>query len=398
MKLLRLLRSYFRGIRGAALVLSAMMTMAVFLGVLTYSRLEYIVSDYDVFSSNTLEDAYYVQSFETDLQALLQGPVQLIRELEQDPTVDQVLSIAVATPLNYKGYGISIILYDPELIDAFPKLKKLGIDFSKNPDGCLLGSRRFFDLKNGGQIQLNFPRKQEESPEIFAVAGHLDYPYKHISFDTSSTNVFTSDLFQSNDLILMLKSDELMARLEEIADVSYQSNFIVSLKPGLSEAEHSRILDKLNSGASAVPLDEILEHSADRVARECKTQLPRPLFLLLAATVAYLSNVVLIIKKKEGDLAVWHLCGGGRAWCTGICALANALIALPPLVLNCLFVALAPELEWRGLLNLEGMFINSSACLLVLGYYLLTLAISVTVTVCSMRRHTPLTFLRGAAS
>ena len=60
MKLLRLISSYFRGIQLPAVVLSFMMSLAVFVGVLTLARVLFIIDDYKTVKNTTLTDSYYV--------------------------------------------------------------------------------------------------------------------------------------------------------------------------------------------------------------------------------------------------------------------------------------------------------------------------------------------------
>ena len=143
MKILRLISSYFRGIRLPAIILSCMMSLAVFVGVLTLSRVLYIVHDYTIVKHTTLTDAYYVGTLYT-IEELLRDPDTINREtaaaietLSQTPGVQKVYAAYTASPLEYAGTGISISLIDPGLTEAFPRLKQTGVDFSGDPNGCL---------------------------------------------------------------------------------------------------------------------------------------------------------------------------------------------------------------------------------------------------------------------
>ncbi len=398
MKFLQLLRMYFRGIKGSAIILAFMMTISMLIGVLTYAKIQYVTSEFNVINSTTIPDAYYVEYFYSikDYEAgeISNAAETTIKELKEHPSVDNIYPIRVVNPLAYKGYSISIVLYEPGMVETFPALQALGIDFSSNQNGCVLGSKIFSGLKGSEEITLEFYRPEAHT-ETFEIASHLKYPYKYLSLSTSNTTVTAKDLFFSGDIILMQSTDEVMSKLEGIAEIECNSNFILSLKNGLSEDEKQAVLNEIQKKAKVFPLDEIVDKTEEAVTKQIKMIAPRPIFLLLSAVIAYFSNVILTVIKKEKELAIFYLCGSSKNTCMLVSIIANCLIAFIPVVINCLFILLAPTYDWLGYIDLGGFFITPDAYGLVLGCFAATLAISAITVIATMHKKTPSTFLRG---
>ena len=403
MKVLRLISSYFQGIRLPAVILSCMMSLAVFVGVLTLSRVLYVIHDYTIVRDTTLADAYYVGTFYT-IEELVQDPNKIYRETEaaieelsHAPGTEKVYAACTATPLDYSGTGISICLIEPGLTEAFPRLKQTGVDFSSDPNGCLLGSRIFNRVKDGGLIELQF-FMPEPHTETFSVNGHIRHPYKQMIFPSAGTTPRASDLFAVGDIILMQATAENMNRLSQIAEIQYNPNYIVSLDPAASEEAREEVLEYLNAQGLVTPLETIIANSAQMVAKELKLQLPTPIFLLISSSVAYLSILFLIFRKKAYEISVYHVTGGSKKACVMLTFLSGCIISLPALILNTLFVLLIPQYDWISNAHLSGMSVTPDILYLVFGYYLFTVFLSGLVAACSMAKHSPLSYLRGAAS
>ena len=398
MRLFQFLKIYFRGIQVPAIILSLMMTCSVFLGVLTFSRIKFIVSEYDVVRNANVDNAYYVEYF-FSTKDYQQGNIHLqareiIQEISLNSNIDQVYPIRIVNPLSYNDYGISIILYDPQMLAAFPDLKKLGIDFSDNESGCILGSKVFSKMHGAKEISLEFYAPNYHT-ETFEIISHIKSPYKYLSLSTSNTKASAKDLFSTGDIIIMLATEEMVQKFESIADVRYHNNFIVSLKDIEDSKKQHVIAEIENSGAIVYPFEDIVERTREEIIRECKTILPRPLFLLLAATTAFFSNVILFVKKKEKEFAVFYLCGGSKKDCAALTILGNCLIALVPVILNCAFVLLAPTYDWLGYIDLDGFLVTEEAYGLVLGYLVIMLTAATLTTIAMMHKKTPAMLLRG---
>ena len=171
-----------------------------------------------------------------------------------------------------------------------------------------------------------------------------------------------------------------------------------------------------------------LEQYSQTAYREAlKEELPQPLLLAATALVAYLSITILILQKKQAALAQMYLCGASRRRCGAVAFAALQSIFLLPMVACIAFILLWPRLYWPALqpLNLavnggyaqwlfrhpnllsfwtgviellsDSVLISPDCLLVVLGYFLLTVVISLLLTLGFLKKHTPVTCLKGAA-
>lgn len=402
MKLLRLISSYFRGIQLPAVVLSFMMSLAVFVGVLTLARVLFIIDDYKTVKNTTLTDSYYVGTFYT-IEELVKDPNKIYRETEtaieklsNAPGTKKVYAARSATPLDYSGKGISICLIEPGLTEAFPELKLSGVDFSNDPNGCLLGSKIFNQIKNDGLIELQF-YIPETHTQTFSVNGHIRHPYKHMIFPSSSTTPLAANMFAVGDIILMQATEENIDKLSQIAEIRYNPNYIVSLNSEASEEDREEVLQYLNEQGLVTSLETVITNSEQQVVKELKSNLPTPIFLLISSSVAYLSTLLLIFRRKAYELSIYHLTGGSKRACVMLVFISGCIISLPALILNTLFVLLIPQYDWISNAHLSGMSVTPNILILVFGYYLFTTFISGLVSAFSMLKHSPLSYLRGVA-
>ena len=426
MKFIILLHKYMKNVRLSALVLALMMTWAVFGGIVAYGRAESVLSDTRVLNSAATGNAYMLMQFPSR-EDIMSGSDQdkaeeMEKVLESEALIEQVFSIRVANPVAYNGYSISIVLYEPEMLAFFPELKRMGIDFSKNPDGCILGSKTFAALNTGDTIELNFSKTANTLKQAsFQVAGHITPPYRRMSFATSASMPYAGDLFQEGDAVIMQATDTVMEQINTYARrIDCNTNLMVVFRKGTSQEEQDALLQRVAPAWFAVPLEQILSNSKQIMKNTLKQELPQPLFLAGASLVAYLSIVILTIKKKEKDIAVLYLCGASPRRCATLSFAAFQLIALFPVAVNIAIIHFWPTLSWnsasyipidtssafgvhmidyiRFLLRvLEETRLGASSLWIVLGYYLITVVISVTVTVGTMKKHTPITYLKGAS-
>lgn len=426
MKFVILLHKYMKNVRLSALVLALMMAWAVFSGMIAYGRAESVLSDTSVLSSAATENAYMLMQFPSREDIMTGADQDKAEEmeglLESEPIVEHIFSIRVANPVSYNGYDISIILYEPEMLAFFPELNRMGIDFSENPDGCILGSKTFAALNTGDTIELNFS-KTITNPKLaaFPVAGHITPPYRRMSFTTSASKPYAGDLFDEGDVVIMQATDTVMEQINAYARrIECDTNLMVVFREGTTQEEQEALLRRVAPAWFVAPLEQILSNSKQITENTLKQELPQPLFLAGASLVAYLSIVVLTLKKKEKDIAVLYLCGASRRRCAMLSFTAFQLIALFPVAANAVVVYFWPSLSWnstsylpmdtstalgvyltdyiRFLLRiLEETKLGVSSLWIILGYYLITVAISVAVTIGTMKKHTPITYLKGAS-
>lgn len=418
MKFVSIIRYYLKGIRLSASVLSLMLLWAMLSGVILYGSVQHVYSDITSLQSDQTENTSILMYF-SNLEQIQTGSFEKYTKsveaaLEADERVEQVFCVRVVNPVSYNEVSTSIILYEPEMLDAFPQLKKNGIDFSDSPNGCILGSKQFNKLKTGDMIELEIRNQKVQFP----VAGRLDSPYRRLSLSVSSTIPRAEYLFSEGDVIIMQDTQQVMEQLAELdASVAYNQNLIVRFKEGLIPQEKDAVLSELANKYLAYSFEEMFENSNLFAENTLKQKVPQPLFLAITAMAAYFSIMILSLKKKEKDMAVLCLCGMSRKkYGTVVFAVCQLFVFLP--ILICIgFLLIWPEVQWNfsvlffstytasaklgSLLlrlgyYLDSITVNISCLPVVIVYYAVTVLISLGITIGSMARHTPLTYLRGA--
>ena len=422
MKFIKILRHYMKGIRLSALVLTVMLTWAMLWGVAVYGKVQNIGADLEVLKSGDTDNASLVVYFpnESDLLSGDDGEYAQTVEaaLEAETIVEDVFSIRVANPVSYGGEGISIVLYEPGMTEFFPGLKKYGVDFEDDPNGCILGSTMFGGLNAGDTVSLKFSGKTAD----FSVAGHMTSPYRRMTLSSSSTEPRASHLFKEGDLVIMQATDTVVEQLTALAKrIEYDCNLIVVFTEDSTAEERQQVLETAAPKSLCYSFNEIIENSEADVAATLKEEFVQPLFFAISTAVAYMSITILTFKKKEKDTAILYLCGCSRRKCTAIHFVVFQIFALIPLLINVLFVLLWPRIEWdyvpfmfrlkldygvtdelyfiiyRMFHFLESITVNTACLSVAFGYYICAAVISIIAVLFSMARHTPLTYLRGAS-
>lgn len=427
MKFIRLLSHYRRGIRLYSFLMAVLMTWAMLWGVSAYGRVQYLTADLDIISSADVENAYYLCYFPTKEEFTegkdMEYATYVEQTLEMEAGVGSVFSIQVVTAVYIGETRVSLMLYEPEMVAFFPGFKKLGLDFSENPDGVILAGQ--LSAPVGEEVVLRVSGKKA----AFSVAGQLQAPYRRMTFSVSATTPYAGDLFSDGEAVLMQRTDAVMAKLQTLTNrVNCDANLMVVFDEDTTPEQQKALLKEKAAGYMAFPLAELVENSKSLVAETLKQELPQPLYLAISATVAYLSIAVLTFQKKQQTLAQLYLYGASRRKCAAVVFVAFQIFAVVPIFINVLFIFLWPQINWDAidpfvlalghqetmgwLLDNEQLFADlisfhqfastsiavRPACLwIVFGYYILTLLISLGTTVGVMRRYTPHTFLKGVS-
>lgn len=400
MKRLKVMGAYFRGIRFSALVLILMITVSTYFGTIVLARINYLSECYKIVGGTTLENAYYMQIILPDSVELTVESFQLDEEtvewLNSCDAVDYVYTTGYASGFKYSedDASFSLVLVDPKLVEAFPELKAVGFDFSENHEGLLIGGDGLVGYSDDAvELYASYP---EGHSELFDVIGQLKRPFYFFSFTGTTTGSATASLFvDSGGYFFIEYNEENAACLSEIAYISFDMNYIVSFSSDADEGEVDEVLTELSQYRVFVSLDEIIENTRSEMYDTIKEELPMMLFFLLVSLVSYLSMAVLTAKKKEHEMAVYYLCGVSRGECAAIVCAANCVISVIPALINVILAAVLTGLDRTGHIDLDGYMYKSNVYFLIIGYFLLTVVVSVISTAASMSQKTPLSFLRG---
>lgn len=414
MKILQLLRGYMRGVRLYGFLLGIMLFFAVLFGCFAFGEVQHARADLDVIVDAESRNAYLMTYFPnySDMKTGLDGETaqKLQARLEEDGSVADVFCIRTANPVSYEGEGISIVLYEPEMLAFFPELEKLGFDFSSAPDGCVLAGDRFGTLGEGDTVTLRLSREEVTLP----VAGRLQNPYRYPSLGISATNTSAQDLFADGDAVFMQATDSTMAMLEKRARrITCDSNLIVVFEAGVEEQAANALIAEIAPQYLLTSFDDIIADSREALRKTLVQTIPIPVFLSVTAFFSFFSVAVLTFKKKQRELSYLYLCGGSVKRCGLLVFCASQIFALVPMILNGILLFIWPRIPWSemyshmalaGHFELQGIVralsyqhIDPSCLWVVLAYYCMTVLISLAVTLPAMKRHTPLTYLRGVS-
>lgn len=393
MKYLRTLRAYARGIRWPMFVLTFMMTVAMLIGVITVAKIRYIRKHYDIVASATGDPSrlYYYMTLALDSRD--DRTVALIEKLEADPAVEGVHAVYSVSPVSYQEeeqqIGTGIQLLDPELLTLFPGM---GLEFA-DPEGVIVGTRAFRDVPQGEAVTLIFPRPGKR--EDFKVVGHLGYPYSYMAFGGGSNMPTADDLFNSQEVLLMLATPENLERFSGLATVRVSDYFLVEFHSGATQAQMDAVLEFLAGTGNTVSLEDILTRSESVLEDQMRSTLPLPVMMLLISSFAYFSTMIMAFRQKERDLAVFHLCGASRWQCTAAVVGAFARVCVVPVVISTVLVALLPQMDWLWLFTMGEYVIDGWCYGIIGGFFAASLLIAGAAVWVQMTGHTPLTLLRG---
>lgn len=419
MKTIKLLQSYLRGIRLQAVALAIIMTWSVFCTVYMWGKIQNIYTDLNVIKNSNYKNAYYLALFSTKEDILLGQDEVYAAEteciLEAEEIVDSVLSIRTANPVSYNNKGISISIIEPEMVEFFPEIKNMGIDFSQHPDGCILAGKQFEDLSAGEGIDLKISGKSVS----LEVAGKIKEPYRRLSLSTASTIPQAETLFSDGEIIVMQRTESTQKRVEALAArVNIDTNLIVLFQDGTSTDEREDLLSNLAAEYVCVPLEELVARSEVEIGRALKKEMPLPAFLVIASVVAHLSVAILTFKKKEREMAITYLCGGSRRKCAGLVLAVIQLYSFIPIMINIILIWIWPKLNltktWAysvlpeasteiiriraRIATLYGIVEIPRTWPIIVGlYYLVTTIITLSITILTIRKKSPVTYLRGVS-
>lgn len=407
MKILKLIKKYRSGIRFPMVFLSLMMTVSVFITVYACSVVNFYFSDYNIITKNTVSGrCYYVALSDISI-----GNLSMIEsqkrfadardELKQNPAIEHIYTIKRTSLAMNKGDSkysktVDIVIYPPELIEAFPKLIPSGTSkkLAEDTFNCVIGSRKLNHIETGDKFTLY--NNYLGSETTFTSVGHLNVPYRNMSFNGSGTTLTSNNIFTSGELII-LRDSEALSECEPFKSISTDENYMIAFKKDADPAEKEKIVNSIAQSDYIASIEEMAEASKLENMSVVKRLLPVPLFALIITTVAYFSLMILIFKKKEGDIAIMYLCGGSKRKCCFLSFIVFSTVAFIPTVINLAVLLTAKRLDWNGIISLEeiNLLPDNRMVILIVGYYIISSLLAVSVIIGSMSKQTPLTYLKG---
>lgn len=236
MKFLTALNSYIRDSVLPMIILAIMLTFSILLLVTTVAQVGYIMYDYDVVASAELDNAYYISNVMSaeEFNEWYITPYDEVSEkfetMRSDPSVESVFTVRSITSSFYGNRQLSIVIFEREMLDYFPELKKSGLNFTDDPYGCILATPELNSYKEGDTLEMSLSGAGSAT-QALNVLGHVSYPYHGMTFSSGGNNIDVSSLFSESGGVFMLYSDELMATLmERNAEIKYNPGYMVVFK------------------------------------------------------------------------------------------------------------------------------------------------------------------------
>ena len=173
MKFLTALNSYIRDSVLPMIILAIMLTFSILLLVTTVAQVGYIMYDYDVVASAELDNAYYISNVMSaeEFNEWYITPYDEVSEkfetMRSDPSVESVFTVRSITSSFYGNRQLSIVIFEREMLDYFPELKKSGLNFTDDPYGCILATPELNSYKEGDTLDCR------QWQRVIAVPGKL---------------------------------------------------------------------------------------------------------------------------------------------------------------------------------------------------------------------------------
>ena len=394
MKVFYKIHSMFDGVRLQAVFLSVVCLFAILLGLRYFTVINNEAAEYRLVKSNSLGRAYYFCDNGLEYYFSSAELDEYREALCEYSALDKFFTFKVGGDIMHyeKGREVwaTILLLDPGFYEYFPLLKSLGLDFSKNPDGCVIGSRYFNVERGKDQIDFKFwTGIDKQTTKWLTVCGRLRYPFRFIYPSGSGTNLRINALLSQGHVIIMQDTEnvrELIGR-----DLYSQNMFILTIKDDASDEELQALIDKLETLGTVKSIDDMLAEAKESLQTDIKKLTPRPLFNLVATLIAYLSMVVLLVRKKQKDMAVAYLCGASKGRIMAAMIGACCLVSLVPCLLCAILLLEILKLDYTGL----EAFLTPDLIWVAVLYFVVTIIVAAVSVAASFAGRSPIEKLRG---
>lgn len=416
MKSVTILHRFYKGIRLPAILLSVIMTWAIFCGLMACGRTLHIQKDMAALRSPVGDDLLFLIYFPGKEEMMMNAGPKYAAEFEKEyealPYIQQIFSVKVAPSVECSGKNSSIVIYEPGFTEAFPNLKTLGIAFADSTaDGCV--APRGFASEDG-----NVHICVKDTEVSLPLAGYLSSANRYFALTNSATTITASDFFVDGEILIVQGTEANMQTLNTLGNrVQYNSNLVVRFSEDATPEERSAFIQEASYRYIPFTYRQVMEKTQERVTTALKQNLPLPVFLAISSFFAYVSVTVLCIQSREKLFATMYLCGYPPRRCGIIAAIGCQLPAVPAIVLNTALVLIWPRIPWgRGRLLtaswaqgklysllfylfslFESISLTKECFAIILCYAAVTAALSFGVVFFTLRRHSPISFLRRAA-
>ncbi len=403
MKQIIKVRSFFHKGKIASVFVMLVAALALYITINTSARLFDQYYSYRILKNSGLntQNTYFYGLYphigleQQGLDAVRGSASSIFDMIESSSFVEKTYYVRYTDTFMYKDLYFGIILYEPEFFEALPLLKRYGLDFSDHPDGVIVSNDIFKDLRRGDAFEMTSLTTSKKLS--LTCAGHMKYPYKYLSLNSVSSTMHADILFDNMQAMIMCADEEKMDELREYTDIHSKTSVFFSVKDGTPEGEVQALLKHLNYSGFAASIEGILDNSRKAITEYIKNYMLMPIVMMIASLIAYMSIIIINVFKKQREMAVTYLCGASKKSIYRTVLGSCFLISFIPSLLAVLYIQLAPTILSAGseFKNIASRVIVSDQIWIVVGFLLLTLAVSFVTVFISMGRKSPLQYLRG---
>lgn len=392
MKKLRLLGGFYRKNWISCLVLTAILTfalfqMAGFLGTVRY--MNYAKSFWkDSQAGNSL---YYMPTaFESEDPR--SGVAKFDLEAQNFPAVDSVLCLRSTTG-KLLGKYINVVICDDAYLSTFRPVdvgRWLDEAGTSETDTVVCGYL-FDDVSLGETITVDFGW-EDPKPVAFTIVGKKLEPAYLPSLGGASANVSAIDLLEQSHNMMLVRESSFTQELVE--EGGYHQNCLVKLHADAAPEQVAQVEEYLISKGSFITSEELLQNTDRAIAAEMRRNLPLPLFLLVVSFVSLLSVSMLLVQKTLPEHGVYRLCGCSRQESFSMLLLGISLMGLVGGALVMEYVALCPWLTAQGWIIQENSILDARLLPWIASFTLIYSGMPVLLCWLQMRKSTPVEHYR----
>ncbi|MDO3410373.1 hypothetical protein QWJ34_11420 [Saccharibacillus sp. CPCC 101409] len=407
MKQFRLVWQSLLQIKGAALLLMIVLTLALFvltylIGLIRYQNysrtlLEQAEINNSVYLKLAVDDNQMAQ----DMYGTFSAIARTYEEIADWPGIKEIISIYSYGSMKIDGINYQMLVYNDALLRHFSMAvdgrwfpdKPVSVD---QPLPIVLGGTGFSDFETGDVLTAEYSRTQK--PISLNVYGKVKYPGYTLSLSNGSTIILSDYLLSDQPVILVRDEPSLLSRLDTSDQVMIDRNAWVVFENGLSEQQQGELLTRLGSYGSYHTYEDIITASRESHIEQLKEILPIPLFLFFSAFSCLFSISSLYVMRNAQNQILYFFCGCSRKRMIGILAQGLFMIFLPPALLNLLFILFYPTISQADWLNLHQVVLDGTSVSLVLLFLAVLLVFLLLPALMISRRHTPMQLYRRMSS
>lgn len=401
MKQFRLIRAFFSKGKLSSLFIILVAALTLYMTVTASAQIFDQYYNYRILKSCKLKRSYimgvmlYDSIYQQGLDAIQKKTENVYEKISDSEIVEKVYTVRTIGDYMYEDLGFGITIYEPDFADAFPLMKKYGVDFSAYPDGIIVSHEVFSDIKPGDVFEMTSVKTGDSIS--FTCAGKLKYPYKHLVFNGAGTIMQADLFFQNNTGMIMLADDKRLEEIKGQGRVLLNMDILFTVREDTTEEQIGSFLTELRKDGYVESMETILENSRKATVESIKAYLLLPLFLVIASLTAYFSIIIINVFKKQREMAVSYLCGATKKdlymTMLGYCLAVSVI----PAVICAVWILMGPlwQYEWKELPMVSAFVVTSDQLWVVLGFFILTVIVSFAAVLISMGRKSPVEYLRG---